>query len=442
VTAPTNPQAGGPELAGVQRSALIAAVAGIAAFVVLALVLPAVSAAPKPGDPNSTGLVTQLLASYTTGFVFWLSLPLGSMVLLMIQYLVFSRWGILLRRVLEASSRTLPLLAVLFVPVAVAFYLPDTSTYWWARPLAPQAGLVAATGEAEAKAINEKAGREVLGKQVTLHELQEKVERYLNPTRAVIGAAVYFVIWLGLMFVLNSLSAKAEKQPDSGARSTLSKVAGPGLIVYALTVTFAATDWVMSMEYTWASTMFPVIFAVNQILTAYAFAVAVTLLLFRDTLAKKIPHGYQIHLGSFLLAFTLFWTYTSFSQFLLVWVGNLPEEITFFLKRSQAGWQWVSGALAVFHFGVPFALLLFRDVKSDAKALSGVAILLLVMCFVDVLWWIEPVFGHEGQSLYWLLDVAAVVGIGGLWLWFFLYQIQGRALLPTYEKAALEDHHD
>src|SRR5262249_34923527 len=157
------------------------------------------------------------------------------------------------------------------------------------------------------------------------------------------------------------------------------------IITYALTLTFACTHWVVSLEPTWSSTMFPVIFAVNQLLTSLALSLAVLLLLSKwPPLSHWVRPSEQIHLGSFMLAITLFWTYTSFSQLMLIWVGNLPEEIPFYLNRSREGWQWVSWVLAITHFFAPFVLLLFRRVKENPVALRNVALLIVTACAVDV----------------------------------------------------------
>jgi hypothetical protein len=207
-------------------------------------------------------------------------------------------------------------------------------------------------------------------------------------------------------------------------------------------MTFAATDWVMSVQESWSSTMFPVIFAVNAFLCAWAFNIIVVLQLNRKVTAGSVTFQDQLNLGSFLLAFTMFWSYTSFSQFMLIWVGNLPEEIPFFLRRTRGGWEWVSIALGIFHFAVPFVLLLYRDIKSSRVRLTGMAIFLLVMAFIDVWWWIEPRFiSLDEQPLSWLADVGAVAAIGGVWTWMFLGELKKRSLLPVLELETLNHDH-
>jgi magnesium-transporting ATPase (P-type) len=197
----------------------------------------------------------------------------------------------------------------------------------------------------------------------------------------------------------------------------------------------------MSLEPGWASTMFPVIFAVNQFLTCFAFSVACFLFLVgREPFRSAMRPKFQIDMGSLMLAFTLFWSYTSFSQMMLIWIGNLPEEIPFFLKRSAPGWWAVSAGLIVFHFAVPFLLLLFRDVKLHPVRLRVMATYLLVVCAVDVVWWVEPTFPHH-SPLYVLMDVGAVVGIGGVWGLGFLHFLKQRPLLPVNELYYLPEGH-
>jgi hypothetical protein len=272
-----------------------------------------------------------------------------------------------------------------------------------------------------------------------INEIQHKQDDYLNVWFFVLRAAIYFGIWYGICSVLNRWGAEMGRTGDTEKYlEKLKNVSGPGLMIYAVTNTLAATDWVMSLEMTWASTMFPVIYSVNQLLTSHAFAVAVFFLLIRPHAGHLMTPKYQIDMGSLMLALTLFWTYTQFSQWMLVWVANLPEEIPFYLKRTRGGWEIVSWSLGLFHFAAPFGLLLFRDVKLHPKRITAVAIGLLVMCAIDVWWWIEPVVSHEGQYLYLLMDVGAVAGLGGVWFYWFLGRLRESTLLPTHELKKLE----
>jgi hypothetical protein len=217
----------------------------------------------------------------------------------------------------------------------------------------------------------------------------------------------------------------------------------PGIVFYALTITFASIDWVMALEPEWYSTIYPVMFSVGQLLNGYAFVLMVFLLL-----ADRAPFAGSVHpahlrdFGSLLLAFVLFWAYMSFSQFLLIWVGNLPEETPWYLLRSRGGWQYVVIVIALFHFGLPFLLLLLRDIKEHRRRLLAVAAGLLAMRFLDLFWWIEPALNHEGDYFFWLLDIAAWVTVGGVCVWWFAGQLRSRPLLPfkdPYLAEALRD---
>ncbi len=230
------------------------------------------------------------------------------------------------------------------------------------------------------------------------------------------------------------------------ALEKLKNFSGPGIIVYALSITAAATLWVMSLEPSWSSTMFPVIFAVNQFLTCFAFCLAFFLFIlsrppFRDLMRPK----FQLDMATLMLAFTLFWSYTSFSQFMLVWIGNLPEEIPFYLKRSQPtyGFWWcVSAGLIALHFALPFLLLLFRDIKLHPVRLRMVAIYLCVICAIDVTWWIEPILANKSGFPYFLMDIGGIIGIGGLFATYWIGFLKQRPLFPASQAFLLpEGHH-
>ncbi len=410
----------------VKSWSLIAAAVGFGLFLAVGLIRSAVG---STGEAERR--LDQFYLSYMVGFHFWLSIPIGCMVLLLIQYLSLGKWGLLMRRIFEAGTRTLPLMIALFIPLVAFLGIDNFSPYWWSGDI----GAVAENATAK-------------------EELTEKANDFLNERMFMTVGVVFFVIWGVIIYLLNHWSHKADEQEDAPERFYLKAMSGPSLMLHAVTVTIAATIWIMSLELSWNSTMFPVIYGVNQLLTAYAFSLGLLLTMVRNpqlgtdndgnNLANRVKPLHQIDMGSFLLAFTLFWTYISFSQFLLVWVANLPEEIPFYLKRIRGGWEYVAIILAIFHFALPFMLLLFRHVKYNQKALRTVAWGLVAMCAFDVVWWIEPSVSHEGQPLYWLMDVGAIVGIGGLWLWYFVGCLESRPLLPTFEKLRLdeEDHHD
>jgi hypothetical protein len=325
----------------------------------------------------------------------------------MIQYLTGGAWGVLLRPVLEQSSRTLWLMALLFLPVAGAIFLNAASPYPWARPLE-----FVARGEA-------------------LDELREK-QWLLNPPFVLGRAVAYFAVFLALGYFLRLLSQRW-RGGSAAAGARLPALSGPGLVVYGVVVTFAAIDWVMSLEPFWVSTMYPPIYALGQMMAGFAFATAALVLLSKfPPLAGRVTPKHLRDLGGLLLTFVLLWAYCAFSQFLLVWSGNLSEEAPYYLKRMRGGWEWVGASLLALHFAAPFLLLLFRGVKDNPAPLFWTAVGVLVMRFVDVLWWVEPAFPHGGPGFYWLLDVAAFFALGGVWVWWFARLLRQTSLEPVH----------
>jgi hypothetical protein len=433
---------------GAQKLALGAAVGGFALYLIVGLINLGVD------EHNGT---KSLASALLTGWVYWISLPIGATALLMVHYLAKTSWGVLLKRFLEACTRTFPLMIVLFVPIGGAcLMLGHNSPYWWVdvehhevkeapKAEAPPDDKALA---AHADKLNE---RRKMSDDAIKHIVAEEREdhakgnfHFLSPAAFAICSLLYFAVWGGLAYFLNKWGqdiqddhAKVEPSLEK-----LKNISGPGLILHAIVLTAAATHWVMSLQEGWASTMFPVIMHIHQFLTTLCFCVMLFLLLKNKSPFKEVVRDkFQLDMGSLMLAFTLFWTYTSFSQMMLIWIGNLPEEIPFYLKRSgKDGWWWVSAGLIVFHFACPFLLLLFRDIKLHPVRLRIMAIYLLVFCGVDVIWWIEPTFPHEG-SLFILMDIGAIAGIGGLFGWYFVNQLKKRPLLPTNELYQLPEGH-
>jgi hypothetical protein len=354
----------------------------------------------------------QFLHAYLLGFMGWLGLSLGSMAFLMLWYLTGGKWGVAARRPLEAAMRTLPLMAVLFIPLFVG----ARGLYPWADP----------------------------AKVAHSPELQHAPLAYLNVTGYTLRGIVYFLIWLGLMFLLSRWSAELDQPPIRDIGRRFSKLSAAGVILYAFTITFAAIDWVMSLDATWISTVYGLIYVAGQVLIAICFLVVVETMLSRyapfSNLLKE--QNLKDH-GNLMLAFVMLWAYMSFSQLLITWSGNLPEEIRWYLPRWHNGWQFVGVALAALHFAVPFALLLSEPRKRKARRLAKVAIWVFLMRWVDLFWLIEP-HEHTQFFVHWL-DIVIPVAIGGLWLAYFFYNLRSRPLLVLYDprtQAALELAHE
>jgi len=353
----------------------------------------------------------QFYRSYLFGYLFWVGMALGCLLILMISHLTGGMWGLVVRRLLEAGTRTLALLALLFLPIAFGM----EALYPWARP------------EAAADPI-------LRGKAL-----------YLNVPFFLGRAAFYFAAWIALAHLLNTWSLKLDQldQLDQGESLSISVrlrgLSGGGLVVLALTITFSAVDWAMSLAPHSFSTIYGILFIVGQALSALALAIILVALLAEEMPIAKAIRPDTVHdLGKLLLAFTMLWAYVNLSQFLIVWSGNVAEETPIYVRRLHGGWQWVGLLLVIFHFALPFLLLLSRDLKRNARLLGSLAGAMLLVRFVDLFWLVGPDLtaqGHEaaGLTLHWL-DVAAPMGIGGLWLYWFARQLRGRPLLPVGER--------
>lgn len=362
---------------------------------------------------TAIGFVTnadQFYRSWLLAYIFVLGLPLGSLALLMLHHLTGGGWGLVIRRSFEAAARTIPVMALLFLPIAFGLH----SLYEWSH-----ADVVAADAIVAEKSI------------------------YLNVSGFLIRAVLYFVVWSVLAMVLTRMSARQDTEAVHFTR--FENVAGPGLLVYALTITFASVDWVMSLDPHWFSTIFGLWFMVGQALTAFAFTIAIAFLVSRDGRMAKIITTDKFHdYGTFLFTFIMLWAYLAYSQFLIVWSANLPEEIPYYLQRIGGGWTVIALVVILGHFVLPWTLLLFRPTKRASRRLVAVALFMLVMRFVDVYWLVAPWVNQEGAlGLHWI-DVAAVFGMLGLWVGLFCHNLRARALVPVgdpYLAEALADGH-
>lgn len=342
----------------------------------------------------------QFYRSYLLAYLFWLALSLGCMGLAMLHHLVGGGWGFVIRRQLEAGAALLPWMAVLFIPILVGM----EQIFPWAH-----------TEEVSENAI-----------------LQLK-QPYLNPGFFTARAVFYFAVWAGIAFLLNRWSLQQDRTADADLTVKLKFLSGPGLVVYGLTATFASVDWLMSLEPEWYSTIYGLWFLVGHALSAIALVILVTRMLAQDKpLSDVISAKYFHDLGNLMLAFVLLWAYLSFSQFLIIWSGNLPEEIPWYLHRMGAGWQIVALILVLFHFAVPFLVLLSRRAKRFPEHLSKVAVWMLVMRFVDLFWQVQPSFGGSGFTIHWL-DLAAPLAVGGVWLSLFARRLKKEALMPLHD---------
>jgi hypothetical protein len=347
--------------------------------------------------------------AYLLGFMAWLGVALGSMAILMIRHLTGGGWGMVIRRILGAAMRTLPLLALLFIPIILGMH----RLYIWAQPL---------------DTIADKHLRE---------HLQDITKTYLTANGFILRAVFYFAIWNLLSFLLTKWSKQTDRPgaPDNTQR--FKAVSGPGLILYGFTISFAAIDWVMSLDPSWVSTIFGLIIVIGEVLSAMCFAVVVERILFNYRPMSEILKPDFVHdHGKWMLAFTMVWAYFNFSQWLIIWAGNLPAEITFYLKRLRGGWGLIGLTLVLFHFAIPFGILLSRPFKRDIRRLAWLAAWLIVMRYLDLFWIIEPNFSDT--LWFTVADIIVPVAIGGIWLAYFFRNLAALPLLPAYDPEAHE----
>lgn len=339
----------------------------------------------------------QFFRSYLFAFSFWAGISLGSLALLMLQHLTGGGWGLVIRRVLEASTRTLPLIAILFLPILLGAH----SIYSWTHH-----------------------------EEIAKHPVLAEKAKYLNLSFFTVRAAIYFAIWLALAFFLNRWSLMQDRTADRRFTKRMSVLSGPGLVLFVFTVTFASVDWFMSLDPEWFSTIYGFIFVAAWSLSALAFTIAVMAALSKSEPMSNIVGQSHFHdLGKLLLALVMLWSYFAFSQFLIIWSGNLPEEIRWYHPRLHGAWGAIALAVIVLHFAFPFLFLLSRSFKRNAGKLVIVAVLVLVMRLFDLFWMIAPNFTGEHFHISWM-DVVAPIGMGGLWLGVFAWTLTKRPLIP------------
>ncbi len=338
--------------------------------------------------------------AYLMGYLFWVSIALGSLVTLMIHHLTGGAWTFLIRRPMEAAVRTLPLLAVLFIPIIIG--MPHL--YKWAVP-----ELVEADKYLQFKAP------------------------YLNTPFFIIRAILYFAIWGGLGYLLTKWSYRQDESGDAILNQPMRITSGIGIVLYGLAATFASFDWLMSLDPHWFSSIYGPMFMVGHGLTALAFLLVVLVSFAKYKPLSDVVSQDRYHdLGKWLFALVVLWAYMMFSQFIIIWSGNLPEHIAWYLRRSSTDWKLIALVLTLFHFVVPFLVLLSRMMKQRAPILIKVAVGILIMRFVDLFWMIAPDL-HEGVfRLHWL-DLVVPVAIGGVWLTAFARNLKGRSLVVLHD---------
>lgn len=352
----------------------------------------------------------QALRAWLLGFIFWGGIGIGGLGILILQHLTGGAWGIVIRRTAEACSRTLPIIALLFVPIAVGVL--THSIYEW-------------THIPDDKVVRWRAA-----------------SGYLTPLWFVIRAAMYFGLWMIMSRYLTGWSLKQDQANDFDsalkAANDMSKFSGPTMVFYVLVVSFAAIDWVMTLDPHWFSTIWGLLFVAGWGLSCFCFAVALLALLADKAPMNRILGNKHFHdIGKLMLALVMVWAYFNFSQFLIIWSGNLPEETKWYLTRMEGVWGAIGILLIVFHFAFPFLVLLNRDLKRNAKWLAVTAIFILALRLLDMFYMIgpSPRIGMGEKSVDFMTNfswmyLVAPIGVGGIWLWFFFTKLMERPLVP------------
>ena len=356
-----------------------------------------------------TGLVLAVVAaffnqeqfwrSYLLAYLFWLEIGLGCLGLLMVHHLVGGRWSAHIRRVLEVGSLTLPLMAVLFLPLV-----------WGMETLYPWM-------DAE---------------RVAQSELIQAKSLYLNQPFFLARAVLYFAVWTTLAYLLNRWSLAEDRSGEPHLAVRMRRLSALGLILFMLTVTFAAYDWMMSLEPEWFSSIYGLLFIIGAALAGLAFAIISLHGLTKGAGASEEWVQSFNDLGNFMLGFVMIWAYFSFSQFLIIWSANISEEAVWYYHRMAGGWQNVGLLLVALQFVLPFVLLLVRGVKRRAQWLTALAVLVFVVRWLDLYWLVMPAFYPQGVHFHWL-DLALLLALGGIWLAVLIQQWHGKADFPLYD---------
>lgn len=386
-----------PILNRIQRPAIILGAVGLVAAVIGYAVNPA-----------------QFFHSYLFAYMFWFGITVCALPILMIDHVAGGRWGAVIQRFLEASTRLLPLMALLFIPIVLGI----GSIYEWSH-----ADVVA---------------NDAL--------LQHKAP-YLNIPFFVLRAVLYFVIFIGMSVFLNRWSRERDLTGDYNFTRRLRRFSGIAIPIFTITLSFALIDWLMSLEPHWFSTIYPLMVGIGMLVTAFAFAILMLVLFSRYQPVSDVasPKTFS-DLGSLLFGFIMIWAYFSYSQFMLMWYANLPEEAPWYLTRMNGGWQWIAIGIILFMFVLPFFMLMSSDIKRSGKWMIFITLVVLGIRLVDMFWLVMPAFQHGRPALTvsWL-DLVMPIALGGIWVGAYLWQLGRRPLVALHEpdmpQPALEAEH-
>jgi hypothetical protein len=342
--------------------------------------------------------------SYLFAFLYWGGFAIGGMAVLLLNNVVGGKWGVTIRRLLEAKARTLPVVAVLFLPILLGLpYL-----YPWANDLVHRNPVVA-------------------------HKAS-----YLNTPMFIGRFVFYFVVWMLFFRSIRKLTDQQDQTGDPSIIVRLRQISAPGLLVFTLTGTFAYIDWIMSTETEFYSTVFGALVLIGNILQAFCLTVLVIVVSSKeDRFGGRINSKLLHDIGKLIFAFVIFWTYLSASQIIIIWPGNLPMEIGYYIQRTKGFWRVLTWVVGLTMFFFPFLALLSEPRKKNPVRLLRVAVWILCAHMIYMFWLVEPTFRQKGFEFYWT-DIAAFVGVGGIWIYAYLGNLRQRPLLPLHDPRIIE----
>ncbi len=339
----------------------------------------------------------QFYFSWLVAFVFWTSIALGGLFFTLIHHLTGATWSVVVRRFFEVLMTNMPFLLLMAIPVFLGMH----ELYHWSH----------------ADAVSHD------------HLLQHKAA-FLNVPFFIIRTLIYFAVWIVLTTLLYRISLKQDDGASSLIIKKLNKVSAPGVILFAFTTAFAAFDWLMSLDPHWYSTIFGVYYFAGSVMAVMAVLILIVMYFRKNgILTDVITPEHDHDFGKLLFTYMVFWAYMAFSQYFLIWYANIPEETVWFIHRWEGSWKLASQLLVLGHFVVPFLILMIRASKRSNLILSFMAIWLLFMHWLDMYWLAVPTLHPHGMQLSWI-DLATMLGIGGLYMGLFFYRLRKHAILP------------
>lgn len=338
--------------------------------------------------------------AYMLAVLFWVSIGLGGLFFTMLHHITGATWSVVVRRLSENMMATIPIGAILFIPILFGMH----DLYHWSHP-----ELVAADKMLQMKSA------------------------FLNVTFFSIRTAIYFTVWILLGRALYNASRKQDIEPEKDHLTRMRNLSGGGMVLFALTITFAGFDWLMSLNPHWYSTIFGAYFFAGSLVSVLAMLTFVAIYLNRKgVLGDKITLEHYHDLGKLMFGFTVFWGYIGGSQYFIIWYANLPEETVWYLDRWQGSWQYVTLLIVFGHFALPFITLIFQQVKRNLTIMRLVAGWILLMHAVDLYWLILPTYygAKHGAHFSWM-DPVAIIGVGGIFIWYFFRKLLSAPVIPV-----------